>query len=127
MHTITVLHVIHVARTALVTIMLIAVAVAAQSPAIGIPIAVSVIGILVVTLIADWKGKSVLGYFLFAVLAWPIALIAVLLARSEYAPQRVVVEHDPIERLERLGRLHESGALTKAEFEQEKAKTLGEA
>ncbi len=46
--------------------------------------------------------------------------------RGDASPAPAAAAPDPLERLERLGRLREQGVLTDAEFAAEKAKILGE-
>ena len=41
-------------------------------------------------------------------------------------PEAVTGQQDPVSQLERLAALHQSGALTDAEFEQQKRRILGE-
>ena len=65
-----------------------------------------------------------------AVIAGTATAVSGRVARSQQAAHRDAAarsaeSHDHIDQLERLTRLHDSGALTDAEFKKEKARLIG--
>lgn len=72
-----------------------------------------------------------IGYVVFALVFWPLALLVILLAEDRTRSREVVLANqappgaDDLGRVEHLARLRDSGALTEEEFQAEKAKALG--
>jgi hypothetical protein len=90
-------------------------------------IALLVIGGLLFSLIpavvASRKGYSGALFFVFALVAWPIALGVALLIEDKSAPSRSAPS-DRVDQLERLANLKDSGALSPAEYEAEKRRVM---
>jgi Short C-terminal domain len=96
-------------------------------PGFGDVLALLVVGGLLFALIpavvASRKGYSGGLFYVFALVAWPIALGVALLIDDKNAGGGRSTS-DRMGQLERLVRLRDSGALTPAEFEAEKTRLM---